>query len=187
MKGTFILALGVCLVLLSGCSADAPPAPIGFGKKPANSPETVTRLTGTGEHTPSAAIPVAQVSAGNPQESGREVHSAAEPSAATIVLSDNTAPGGIESLSERDRVRLITAAKSAQSVVLLCRGDGAVHSRRNWDQMVRRGARVKVFLVNNGVDPRHVRLFVRSTGAFVANNKTAAGRAKNRRVEIHFG
>jgi flagellar motor protein MotB len=32
-----------------------------------------------------------------------------------------------------------------------------------------------------------VRWLARSAGDFVADNRTAAGRAKNRRVEIHFG
>jgi len=51
---------------------------------------------------------------------------------------------------------------------------------------VRRGVAVKRLLIAQGVDPARIRLFARSAGAFVADNRTAEGRAQNRRVEIRF-
>jgi len=50
----------------------------------------------------------------------------------------------------------------------------------------RRADAVKNYLVSRGVDPNHIYAEGKGKTNFVASNKTAAGRAKNRRVEIEI-
>ncbi len=177
-----VLAAG--LVCLSGCGTGAPLAPLGLDKQPANTPETVASLLATGDHTPSVVPPepiVASATAAVPTSGATMA-----PIRGPFVISDFTVPGGIGSLQEPQRRELIAAAKSATIVVLLVRGDHAQPSRANWNRLVRRGVLVKRFLVAEGVAPGKIRIFVRSAGAFVADNGSIDGRARNRRVEIQF-
>ncbi|MBV6303873.1 OmpA family protein [Candidimonas humi] len=50
----------------------------------------------------------------------------------------------------------------------------------------RRADAVKNYLVSRGVDPNHIYAEGKGKTNFVASNKTAAGRAKNRRVEVEI-
>ena len=50
----------------------------------------------------------------------------------------------------------------------------------------KRANRVKGILVAAGVDPERIKVFGKGETNFVASNQTAAGRAKNRRIEIVF-
>jgi OOP family OmpA-OmpF porin len=50
----------------------------------------------------------------------------------------------------------------------------------------RRADAVKSYLVSRGVDPNHIYAEGKGKTNFVASNKTAAGRAKNRRVEVEI-
>ena len=183
MIRTTLLGMLLGASLLAACGARAPLAPIGLDRRPANSPDAIATLTASGEHTPDLSDQGTDV-----QPPATFAKTVAPPAVrAPLILSDYSAPAGLDSLSVADRAQLLTAARSAQSVVIRCRGDRFTRSQISWNEMVRRGARVKVFLVRNGVDPQRVRLLVRSTGGFVADNTTAIGKAKNRRVEIHFG
>ena len=49
-----------------------------------------------------------------------------------------------------------------------------------------RAASVKAYLVGNGVDESRITSVGHGEDEPVADNKTAAGRAKNRRVEMHL-
>ncbi len=184
MKPFLTIALGIGLACLFGCGTNAPQAPIGLDKRPANTAETIASLIGTGDHTPAPAEPqavAAQVLKPVPSAPVAKV-------AAPIVISDFTTPEGIRSLSEPERGQLVDAARSANTantVVLLVRGERAWPSRASWNCLVR-AVEVKRFLVSQGIAPSKVRLFIRSAGAFVADNGTMDGRARNRRVEIHF-
>jgi len=56
----------------------------------------------------------------------------------------------------------------------------------NRELSVKRANRVRDFLVDNAVDQSRIKVFGRGEANFVASNQTAAGRAKNRRIEIVF-
>ena len=176
------IALTIACAALAGCSSSAPIAPIGLDKRPANSPETISALIASGDRTP--ALPATPPSATAPTSGG----GGESPQAfdLSIILSDFSAPQGLASLPSGERLRLVEAAKSASLITLYCRGDRRTQSATASKAMLRRGVHVKRYLVAQGVDPARIRIFVRSTGGFVADNATLAGRAKNRRVEIRF-
>ena len=50
----------------------------------------------------------------------------------------------------------------------------------------KRAKRVSEYLISYGVDPARIKVFGKGEADFVANNQTAEGRAKNRRIEIVF-
>ncbi len=50
----------------------------------------------------------------------------------------------------------------------------------------KRANRVRDYLVTQGVDTERIKVFGKGETNFVASNQTAAGRAKNRRIEIIF-
>lgn len=56
----------------------------------------------------------------------------------------------------------------------------------NRELSLKRANRVRDFLVDSGVARSRIKTFGRGEADFVASNQTAAGRAKNRRVEIVF-
>ena len=173
--------MGACL---TACSTAAPRPPIGLWKQPANGPEVIADLT-----RPPVALPIAAVVPTEPAArpiagETRAAHQAIRPR--TIVMSDQLAPRGIASLSPEARAELIEAARGADTTRLLCRGDRTHPSAAVRARLYRRGLAVKRFLVAQGVDPSRIRIYVRSAGAFVADNSTASGRAQNRRVEIQL-
>ncbi len=184
MKRTGLLFLVLAAVVLAACSANAPQAPAGFSRRPANSAETVSALARPTDDPPNPPQPVVRAVA-----APAAVNQTFGQPAATeevVMISDFSAPGGIASLSAAERTRLIAVAASARQVSLYCRGDRVRPSRGERAVLLRRGLIVKRFLIAGGVDNNHIRLFARSAGAFVADNATAVGRAKNRRVEIHL-
>ncbi len=184
MRLSRLSLLGLSVFVLAACSASAPRAPLGFDKHPANSPDTVASLARP------LADPKAKASA--PSETPTQTQTnAVRPDAVlahvgVIVLSDQTAPQGFQSLTPAYRAALVAAARSALSVRILCRSDHERPSGLVRLRLARRGAAVRQFLIAQGVEPAKIRIFVRSAGAFVADNATQAGRAQNRRVEIQF-
>ncbi len=186
MKPSLILALATLAGILCGCSSAAPTAPIGLNRHPANSPEAVASL---------ARLPADQtataVAQNVPPPQHRQIPAPIAPAhferPAVLILSDASAPGGVEALPADERAALVSAARSAQSIRLLCRGDRERPTRAGWTAAVARGFRIKRFLVAAGVEPQRIRIYARSAGAFVADNSKPSGRAQNRRVEIHFG
>lgn len=186
MKPSLILALAALVGILSGCSSAAPSAPMGLNRHPANSPEAVASLT-----RPPADQQAAAVAPNGAPPLQHQIYAPIVPPhverLAVLVLSDASAPGGVEALPVGERAALISAARSAQSIRLLCRGDRDRPSKAGWTDAVARGFRIKRFLVAAGVAPQRIRIYARSAGAFVADNSNPSGRAQNRRVEIHFG
>jgi hypothetical protein len=182
---TFLI-LGFLTCGLSACSSSAPEAPLGFDKRPANSAETVASLTAqpqTQDGAPAARLPVASsVATPSPLNAGARSTSAA----GVVIVSDFSAPGGVWALSTDAKVELISAARAAQRITLYCRGDWRRPSPQGRAALLRRGVEVRRFLIAQGIAPARIRLYVRSAGAFVADNTTVTGRAKNRRVEIRF-
>jgi len=184
MKRLAILILAALAAVLVACSSSAPPAPIGLDKRPANSADAIASLARpTADRTAAATVP------GAPQPLAQSTDAqlaSAPPGLRVMILSDKMAPRGVASLSLEQRSELLTAARSAGSIRILCRGDRARPSAAIRALLLRRGVTIKRFLVAQGIEPGKIRLFVRSAGAFIADNATASGRAQNRRVEIQF-
>ena len=178
-----------CLVLLValvvGCSSAAPHAPLGFDRHPANSPATVAGLARPPADQTATAIALSRA-VPQIERVPRPGTLRASFYTAETVLSDQNAPRGIASLTADQQVALVAAAKSASSIRIFCRGDRTRRSAAVRVRLLHRGAAVKRFLEAQGVEPARIRIFVRSTGAFVADNSTPSGCAQNRRVEIHF-
>jgi hypothetical protein len=189
MKRAWIWAIGLLVTPLQSCGSGPPAAPLGFDRHPANSPATLAGLNESAE--PPARLPVpsevaSAVPANRPaQRVTRDL--GPTPNRITVfIVSDFNAPAGISSLTPQRRGELVAAAASAQSVTLLCRGDQSRASRSHWQALIRRGMAVKRFLIDQGIQASRIRLLARSSGAFIADNATADGRAQNRRVEIHL-
>jgi len=173
---------------LISCSTGAPMAPLGFDKRPANTPaEVATLTTQASDNVPQSELALPPVQARDTQA----------PSAAVVPdlrglignrfsFSDVSAPGGFMTLDPAVRANVLRQALSASTIRILCRTDQSRPSRTARAAALKRGAAVRRFLINQGVLQHKIRLYVRSTGAFVADNRTPAGRAQNRRVEILF-
>lgn len=187
MRPAILLVTSLISAGLMACSENAPQAPIGLDKRPANSAEAIVSLTARQDDTQPRPVAAQAVQASGPNSFSEQSNMSGAPAGLTvIVVSDFSAPHGVRSISQADRVEILAAAKAAARVTLFCRGDRARTSVPARAALLRRGVQMKRVLVSQGVDPARIRLFVRSAGAFVADNGTAAGRAKNRRVEIHF-
>jgi hypothetical protein len=174
---------GLAALILGGCAAGAPQAPMGFRRHPANSPETIAGLLR--RHPDPAAEPQAAPAPARIEPPPPSSTTALE-GTSVIVVSDFSAPGGVGALPAQSRSRLVASARQARSVRLYCRGDQLRPSRAGFMALVRRGLAVKAFLVAQGVSAGKIHVYARSAGGFVADNATVAGRAENRRVEIHF-
>ena len=185
MRRLIFPVLALIAAIVVGCSSAAPPAPIGLARHPANGPEAIASLARAPAAPTAAAVAANDV---QPTAPPTQVPSAPPPPpiSTVIVLSDQTAPRGIASLSPTEQAKLVATARSAGSIRILCRGDRLRPSPAIRAQLLRRGAAIKRFLVAQGIAPAKIRLFVRSAGAFVADNSTSVGRARNRRVEIQF-
>lgn len=170
MKRFAIIVVGLTGAGLVACSSGAPMAPVGLDKHPANSPGEVALLT--------ARQPASEILPPVPAASIRNIEG--------FTFSDFSAPGGFMALPSETRDIVLSAARSSARVKVLCRTDRVKASKTSRELALRKGAAVRRFLISQGVPPEKVRLYVRSTGAFVADNGTVAGKAKNRRVEIQF-
>lgn len=97
-------------------------------------------------------------------------------------------PGKADLTANAERDLVVIAGYLKQHPAQRARIEGHTDSTgspaANRDLSLRRGTSVQTFLLQNGVDPE--RLDVRGLGEQepVASNRTAAGREKNRRVEI---
>jgi OOP family OmpA-OmpF porin len=80
-------------------------------------------------------------------------------------------------------------AKGAQVVDINVIGhtDSVGPEEYNQQLSVRRATSVKDFMVSEGIDPGIIDVSGQGESNPVADNATAAGRAQNRRVEIHIG
>lgn len=184
MKRFAIIVVGLTGAGLVACSSGAPMAPVGLDKHPANSPGEVALLTA---RQPASEI-LPPVPAASPGAAGSQAHveTASIRNIEGFTFSDFSAPGGFMALPSETRDIVLSAARSSARVKVLCRTDRVKASKTSRELALRKGAAVRRFLISQGVPPEKVRLYVRSTGAFVADNGTVAGKAKNRRVEIQF-
>jgi outer membrane protein OmpA-like peptidoglycan-associated protein len=82
--------------------------------------------------------------------------------------------------------QLVGDARSAPLVVLSGRTDGAVETAAEARIARERAAAVQAFLVAAGVAPSRIRATWQPVGDHAADNRSAQGRALNRRVEIEI-
>ncbi len=186
MRCAWILALGLFLAPLQGCGTGAPSAPMGLDRHPANSAATIADLQGEARPAVQAETAPNEVSRPIPIDRISPPDGPTPDRITVFVVSDYATPGGLAGWSPERRAHLIEAARKAQMVTLLCRGDRARQSRAYRLALIRKGIDVKRFLVSEGISAGRIRIFARSAGAFVADNNTSDGRARNRRVEIHL-
>lgn len=182
MRRSLVFVLCVTFGGIAACTSDAPLAPRGLHRRPANLPQTLAETSATGEHTPAddAHTSASRTPAAMPTPVFKPVVGP------PYVISDFNAPDGIRGLPEEEREKLVEAARGSMSVIIFVRGDAIRPNRAVWNRLAQRGGEVRQYLIGQGVAPARIRLFVRSAGAFVADNATVEGRARNRRVEIHM-
>ena len=80
--------------------------------------------------------------------------------------------------------KLLKAAREAKHIDIRGRTDAQADDAVDRDIALQRALRARRFLVANGVEPAKIRWSSLASGGRVADNSTADGRAKNRRVEI---
>jgi outer membrane protein OmpA-like peptidoglycan-associated protein len=78
------------------------------------------------------------------------------------------------------------AAALATRIEVRGRTDAGRADARNRRLAAARAARARQFLLDNGVAPSKLRASFLAAGGFIADNRTDAGRARNRRVEIEL-
>jgi outer membrane protein OmpA-like peptidoglycan-associated protein len=81
---------------------------------------------------------------------------------------------------------LIDHSRQAELIVARGRTDGEVESAAESRIARERALAVRSYLVQAGIDPAHIRTSWQPIGDHAANNRTAEGRALNRRVEIEI-
>jgi OOP family OmpA-OmpF porin len=92
-------------------------------------------------------------------------------------------PAGKEKMKEyREKVR--AEMSSASKVMVTGHTDNVGTEEYNKKLSVRRAEAVRDYLISLGVDPAKLEVAGEGEAKPVADNSTAAGRAKNRRVEI---
>lgn len=107
-----------------------------------------------------------------------------------MVLSIKYVSGSFE-IDPRNRERIAKLARMLSfvpAVKLEINGytDNIGTALANRELSQRRANRVRDFLVANGIDRDRIKVFGKGEISFVASNQSAAGRAKNRRIEIIF-
>lgn len=80
--------------------------------------------------------------------------------------------------------QLLQAARAGKQVDIRGRTDAAAPNAIDREIAMQRALNARVFLANNGIHPRKMRINALAAGDNVADNSTADGRARNRRVEI---
>lgn len=100
-----------------------------------------------------------------------------------MTFDDNSA----EPSMDEDLLRpLGLAVRAANRIYLHGHTDAFVASEAGTDLAIARTLAVRQVLTRLSVDPQRIRLFYRGAGSFAANNSTAEGKARNRRVEIEL-
>jgi outer membrane protein OmpA-like peptidoglycan-associated protein len=89
-------------------------------------------------------------------------------------------------MPEVDATRIVEQARGAPLVILRGRTDGAAESPAESAIARQRAAAVEAWLVQAGVDRARIRTTWQPVGDHAADNSTAGGRARNRRVEIEI-
>lgn len=79
---------------------------------------------------------------------------------------------------------LLRAARAARLIEIRGRSDGALASAANRRVALARAQQARRYLLKNGIAAGKIRISYLAAGGFIADNATAAGKARNRRVEI---
>jgi outer membrane protein OmpA-like peptidoglycan-associated protein len=87
-------------------------------------------------------------------------------------------------LTSREARRLIPALANARRIEIRGRTDGKRPSRADERIALSRALAAQRFLIGQGVSPAIISVNYVSAGDYVADNFAAAGRARNRRVDI---
>jgi OmpA-OmpF porin, OOP family len=95
------------------------------------------------------------------------------------------------SLNTDDGVKLMTEVRAMknvtwQTISVTGHADSVGPDEYNQQLSERRAQQVQSFLLEKGVKPEKIRLDAQGEKSPIASNKTAPGRAQNRRVEIEF-
>lgn len=80
--------------------------------------------------------------------------------------------------------QLLKAARSSKHIEIRGRTDAEFDNAVDRDIAMQRALRARRYLISNGIDASKIRWSCLAAGGYVTANKTAEGRAKNRRVEI---
>jgi outer membrane protein OmpA-like peptidoglycan-associated protein len=80
--------------------------------------------------------------------------------------------------------QLLKAARAGKQIDIRGRTDATVSNPVDREIALRRALNARVFLANNGIHPRKMRINYMAAGDNIADNATQAGRDRNRRVEI---
>lgn len=79
---------------------------------------------------------------------------------------------------------LLQAARDGRHIEIRGRTDAEKENPVDKDIALQRALNARYFLVKNGIHPSKIRISYLAAGGYVADNSTAEGRARNRRVEI---
>jgi outer membrane protein OmpA-like peptidoglycan-associated protein len=107
-----------------------------------------------------------------------------------MILNIRYVPGSFEiDPRSRERIQKLASMLSfVPAVKMEINGytDNIGTALANRELSLKRANRVRDFLVANGVDTDRIKVFGKGEANFVASNQSAAGREKNRRIEIIF-
>lgn len=82
------------------------------------------------------------------------------------------------------QTQLLDAARAGKRIEIRGRTDASVANDIDREIAMARALNARLFLAKNGIHPRKMRINYMAAGDHVADNTTADGRARNRRVEI---
>ena len=82
------------------------------------------------------------------------------------------------------QTQLLQAARAGKRIDIRGRTDAPNANEIDREIAMQRALNARVFLANNGIHPRKMHVEYKSAGDHIADNSTAEGRARNRRVEI---
>jgi outer membrane protein OmpA-like peptidoglycan-associated protein len=196
MRALALLPLLIGALLSSCTTHSAPPAVDASAKRPANSRDAVelqacrhavhnTRLLASESARLADATGEALERCARPRVQAEPVSPA--PPAGNSVFTIHFAFAKSEVVLPRDTLRLLlSAAHTAPLIHVRGRTDGAVDSPGESRIARERAMAVKSLLVQAGVDPARIRATYQPIGDPVADNATAAGQARNRRVEVEI-
>jgi outer membrane protein OmpA-like peptidoglycan-associated protein len=168
-----VLAFTLVGATLIGCSSmPAPPVVDGRSRQAVNSAETASAIASRAAQETRAAPP-------NRTQSPRS------PSYQTMSFEFPFNRIDLH-LSAAEAERLQALAKGANRVEVRGRTDGVRPSAADEQIALGRALSAQRYLIERGVNPTSISLNYVSAGDYVADNESATGRARNRRVEIVF-
>lgn len=89
-------------------------------------------------------------------------------------------------LSSEMKAALLELAKASENIEIRGYTDSNQDSKENNEIALARAVSAYDFLVAQGIPANHIYVSYEGAGNFVADNNTAEGRARNRRVEIEI-